>query len=154
MGHVLPFQPHLFTSRGHSRGEFGWESQMGTWWKGRQCSTRHLGCSRRPRACNMPPRPSAWLCTTQGIFLHREQPQMGETTEGPEVPNCSLRKGRHFPREVRPKAAGLPVCRTCAGCRSPLQPTLTSQLRKPHAESWACPLFQSQAGLPWHTKCR
>lgn len=55
---------HPFTAGGCSSGELGWESPMGTGYRGRQHSTHHLGCSRRQRAppCATRTLPTA-LCT-------------------------------------------------------------------------------------------
>jgi len=140
--------PHPFTAGACSRGELVWESPVGTGCRGGQCSTCHLGCSRRQRAPHVPPRPSPQLCAPQGKLLCRKQLQLGKKPEGPKVSNCGSRNRRDFPREARPNAAGIPACRTHAGCSSPLQPIVPTRSLGPH-KARARPLPRSQAGPPW-----
>lgn len=55
-----------------------------------------------------PPCASQTLPTAgQGIFLRRKQAQLGEKPKGPEVSNCGSRNRIDFPKEERPKAAGI-----------------------------------------------
>lgn len=154
-GHVSSsLQPHPFTAGGCSRGELGgraqWEQGAGvgnappTIWGatgGREppmCHPDPPQSSAQPMVCSYAGNRHSW------VKKHK---------------NRVLRNRRDFCSKVRSKAESILTCKTCAGCSSPSQPTrptLSLRPRKPHAEPWACPLPQSQAGsqagLPWPTR--